>query len=52
MKKPVFHHLSKEMGLRVTAPPAAPCHKLYRSTAVNLLISEVPGRSVIFFIDF
>jgi len=50
--KPVLHHLSKEVGLRVTAPPAAQCHELYRSTAVILLISEVLDLSAIFFIGF
>lgn len=33
------------------APPAAPCHELHRSTAVILLISEVPGPSAIAFTD-
>lgn len=34
------------------APAAAPCSELYRSTAVILLISEAPGPSAIFFLDF
>lgn len=48
----IEHHLSKEIGLCVTALPAALYHELYRSTAAILLISEVSGLSVIFFINF
>lgn len=50
--KPVCHHLSKEVGLRVTAPPAVLHHRLYRSTAMILLISEASGPSAVFFMDF
>lgn len=42
MIKPVFRPLSKEIGLHVTACSAVPCHELYRSNGVILLISEVP----------
>lgn len=49
--KPVCRHLSK-VGLHVTAPPAVLHHRLYRSTAMILLISEASGPSAIFFMDF
>lgn len=52
MIKPVCRHLSKEVGLHVTAPPAVLRHELYKSAAVILLISEVSGLFAISFVDF